>query len=113
MKHLKYFKINESLSNNDLAKELLSGESTWIEPVFIGGGKKWGVVYYINKEKKQEGNFNTSEEVYKFLEELGVSYKGKEGFQIMTKFRDKEVEKVPFKGYQKYLSDHGLDDLFE
>jgi hypothetical protein len=109
MKYLEYFKMNESLTNNELAHELLSG-ATWIEPAMVSPGK-WGVIYYKDKEKHKEGSFNTSEEVYGFLEEIGVPYKGKEGFEIMMKFRDKEIGKLPFQEYQKYLLKNGLKDF--
>lgn len=109
MKHLKIFnKLNEKMTPKELEEELKSG-ATWIEPALIGN--LWGVIYHKNGEKHEEGLFNTSAEVYKFLTKIGVYYKGKSGFDMMSKYREREIEKLPFQKYQRYLMQHGLEDF--
>jgi hypothetical protein len=111
MNHIKYYKqLNEAMTNKQLLDELKSG-AAWIEPIYVVKNKKWGVEYWKNKEKYQEGSFNTLRDVHKFLEENNIEYKGQEGYKLMKQFRDKEIAKLPFQSYQRYLIDNELNDF--
>jgi hypothetical protein len=109
MNHLKPLRINEEMTHKELAEDIK--DANFIEISYLGGGKKWGVVYWKNKEKFEEGMFNSRDEVNRFLEEIEVNYQGKEGYAMMKKIRDKEIAKVPYPGYQRELLDNGLDDF--
>lgn len=99
--------LNE-MTQQDLAEELKDASNIDVE--YIGGGKNWGVTYWKGKEKKADGNFNTNADVHRFLIDNDIDYRGKEGFLLMKRFRDKEIAKIPFQNYQRKLIDEGIPE---
>ena len=111
MRHLKRFKLNETLSHKELAEELKGAKN--IEVSFISADKSWGVEYYKDNVKKSEGGFKTNNDVHYFLIDMGIDYGGKEGFLMLKKIRDKQISEVPFGEYQQVLLRRGLEGLFD
>ena len=107
MKHIRG--INESMSYKELAEELKSG-ATWIEPAYLGKEKRWGVIYWKDKVKHEEGGFNSDRQVCEFLVDNDIDFKGKEGYELMRRFREKEIAKIPYPSYQRELLDNGLEE---
>ena len=101
--------LNEGLTHADLAKDLKDG-AKFIQVEYIGNGKKWGVSYSKKGEKHEEGDFNTVFDVHNFLIENEIEYDGRQGFEMMRKYRAKQLN-IPFKGYQDVLNDKGIEDM--
>jgi hypothetical protein len=94
MKHIKPLIINENLSHRELIKELK--DANFIIVKYLGKNKNWGIEYNKNKEKYEEGGFNSSNEVHEFLLNNNINYHGKEGYILMQKYREKELKKTHF-----------------
>lgn len=111
MNHVKKFTLNESLTRKELSDELK--RSKYIYITYLNKIDKWGVIYYLDGIKKENGGFNSTEDVHNFLMDIGVDYGSKESHTIDLSTRDKKYKNVAYKGYQKELLSKNLDELFD
>lgn len=111
MKHLKKLILNESLNRKELLSELKNSKYIYI--TYLGKEDGWGVIYYIDGIKKQNGGFNSMEDVHNYLIENDIDYGSKSSHEIELSTRDKKYKNVSYKGYQKELLSKNLEDLFD
>lgn len=110
MNHIKSFKLHENLTN-DLIDELKNSKN--INVSFINKNDGWGVVYYINGQKKSFGGFKNNKDVHEFLNDNDIDYSGKNGFMFLSKIEEIDTDKIPFPKYQKLLMKNGLEKIFD
>lgn len=110
MKHVKLLRLNEELTRLELAEELKKAKYIQVAPI---SDKQWGILYFINGEKKSEGGFNTNYEAHEFLNDNNIDYGGRDGFLTFDKYRDRKSTTEPYRGYQKELMRKGLSGLFD